>query len=85
MIRVLILAIGLCGAMALTARAADDDPAKKRTPPSKEQKASMKELRKKYDKDGDGKISKDERRAISSEDKAKMKEFRAARKKGTGK
>ena len=84
MIRALTLATGLCCALALAARAADDQ-AKKRTPPTKEQKAAMKELRHKYDKDGDGKLSKDERGAISSEDKAKMKEFRAARKKAKGK
>jgi hypothetical protein len=79
--RALILAFGLCGAMALTAGAADDAQAKKRTPPTKEQKAAMKELRNKYDKDRDGKLSKAERGAISAEDKAKLKEFRASRKK----
>ena len=85
MIRALILSIGLCGAMVLTAGAADDAQGKKRTPPTKEQKASMKELRDKYDKDGDGKLSKEERGAISAEDKAKLKEFRAARKKAKAK
>ena len=85
MIRALTLALGLCGALALMAGAADDDQAKKRTPPTKEQKAAMKELRHKYDKDGDGKLSKDERGAISAEDKAKLKEFRAAHKKAKGK
>ena len=85
MIRILILVFGLCGAMTLTARATDDGQAQKRTPPSKEQKAAMKELRSKYDKDGDGKLSKEERVAISAEDKAKLKEFRGARKKAKGK
>jgi hypothetical protein len=82
MTRALILALALCGATALTAGAVDDSQA---TKPSKEQKASMKELRDKYDKDKDGKLSKEERGAISAEDKAKMKEFRAARKKAKGK
>jgi len=85
MIRALILAVGLCGGMALSAGAADNDQPKKRIPPTKEQKATMKELRDKYDKDGDGKLSKEERGAISAEDKAKLKEFRAARKKAKGK
>ncbi len=85
MIRALILTVGLCGVMALTAGAADTNQAKKRTPPTKEQKASMKELRDKYDQDKNGKLSKAERAAISAEDKAKMKEFRAARKKAKGK
>jgi hypothetical protein len=85
MIRALILAVGLCGAMALTAGAADKSQAKKRTPPTKEQKAAMKELRDKYDMDKDGKLSKEERAAISAEDKSKMKEIRASRKKAKGK
>ena len=85
MIRALILTVGLCGAMAWTAGAADTNQAKKRTPPTKEQKAAMKELRDKYDKDKDGKLSKEERAAISAEDKAKIKEFRATRKKAKGK
>lgn len=37
------------------------------------------------DQDKDGKLSKEERGAISAEDKAKLKEFRAARKKAKGK
>jgi hypothetical protein len=82
MTRALILALGLCGATALTAGPAEVSQAKK---PGKEQKAAMKELREKYDKDKDGKLSKAERGAISSEDKAKLKEFRAARKKAKGK
>jgi L-serine deaminase len=79
--RALILAFGLCGALALTAGAADVAQAKKRSPAKKEQKTEMKELRKKYDTDGDGKLSKEERGAISAEDKAKMKESRSSRKK----
>ena len=85
MIRAWILTVGLCGVIAWTASAADNDQAKKRTRPAKEQKAAMKELRDKYDQDKDGKLSKLERAAITAEDKAKMKEFRAAHKKARGK
>lgn len=81
MTRALILALGLSGAFALAAGAVVDAQAKKRTPAKKEQKTEMKELRKKYDADGDGKLSKAERGAISAEDKAKMKDLRASRKK----
>ena len=82
MTRALILALALCGAVAMTAGAADNSQARK---PNKEQKAAMKELREKYDKNKDGKLSKEERAAISAEDKAKLKEFRAAHKKAKGK
>ena len=82
MTRALILVLGLSGAFALTAGAAIDAQGKKRTPAKKEQKTEMKDLRKKYDTDGDGKLSKAERGAISAEDKAKMKELRGSRKKG---
>jgi len=82
MTRALILAAGLLGVMALAARAADDVKTNK---PAKERKAMLKELRDKYDKDKDGKLSKEERSAFSAEDKAKMREFRAAHKKAKGK
>ncbi len=75
MLRVLILALGLCGALTLTANAADDDKKpepKKRAPMTEEQKALMKEIREKYDKDKDGKLSPDERKAISAEDRERM-------------
>jgi len=75
MLRVLILALGLCGALTLTANAADDDKKvepKKRPPMTEEQKALMKEIREKYDKDKDGKLSPDERKAISAEDRERM-------------
>ena len=39
---------------------------------TEEQKTLMKEIREKYDKDKDGKLSADERKEISAEDKAKM-------------
>ena len=85
MIRAIILAIGLCGVMALTTATANNALPKKRTPLTKEQKTAMKELRDKYDKDGNGKLSKEERAAMSADDKAKMKEFRGGRKKAKSK
>lgn len=69
----LILALALVGSLALTAAAQDKEPAKKG--PTPEQKAARKELMDKYDKDKDGKLSKEEREAMSDEDKAKMKEL----------
>ena len=75
MLRVLILAVGLCGALALTVRAADEDKkpeTRRRAQLTEEQKTLMKEIREKYDKDKDGKLSPEERKAISAEDKAKM-------------
>ena len=71
MLRSIILAVGLCGAMALTASAADKGEGKKRTPLTEEQKATVKELKEKYDKDKDGKLSGEERKAMSTEDKEK--------------
>ena len=84
MIRPLILAVILIGAFAFTAGAGGNIQAKNRARPTKEQKATKKELRDKYDKDKNGKLSKEERAAISAEDKAKLKELRAARKKAKG-
>ena len=75
MLRILILAVGLCGALAFAAGAADGDkkPETRRRPQlTEEQKTLMKEIREKYDKDKDGKLSVEERKAISEEDKAKM-------------
>ena len=86
MTRLLILVGGLIGAMAITAGAADQTQGKNRARPAKEQQAAaMKELREKYDANKDGKLSKQERAAMSAEDKTKMKESRAARKKAKGK
>lgn len=74
MIRAMILALGLCSAVAFTAGAADGDkkPEGRRPPLTEEQKALRKEITEKYDKDKDGKLSPDERKAISAEDKEKM-------------
>ncbi len=65
MLRVLFLTIGLCGAMAFTASAAE----KKQL--TEEQKTLRKEMTEKYDKDKDGKLSGEERKAMSTEDKEK--------------
>ena len=78
MLRSIILAVGLCSAMALTASAADKA---KRAPLTEEQKATKKELIEKYDKDKDGKLSKEERDAMSAEDKAKMEKIQPPAKK----
>ena len=83
MLKTLLLALGLCSAMALTASAADKEGGKKRTPPSAEDRAAMKEIRDKYDKDKDGKLSKEERESMSTEDKAKMEKIHPKAKKKT--
>ena len=74
MLRAMILAAGLASAMVLTARAEDDKkPEKpKRPEQTEEQKALRKEIVAKYDKDKDGKLSPEERKEISAEDKEKM-------------
>jgi hypothetical protein len=74
MVRALLLAIGLSGALALVANAQDEKkPAPAKRPPlTEEQKALRKEITEKYDKDKDGKLSAEERKAISEEDKARM-------------
>ena len=75
MVRALILAVGLSCALALAANAADDEKkpeAPKRPKLTEEQKALRKEITEKYDKDKDGKLSPEERKAISEEDKARM-------------
>ena len=74
MVRALLLAVGLSSALALAANAQDEKKpdAPKRPPLTEEQKALRKEITEKYDKDKDGKLSPDERKAISEEDKAKM-------------
>ncbi len=75
MLRALILAVGFSSALALAANAQDGEkkPAPPKRPPlTEEQKALRKEITEKYDKDKDGKLSPDERKAISEEDRAKM-------------
>lgn len=70
MLRALILAVGLTLTVAVVARAEDEKP--KRPQLTEEQKALRKEITEKYDKDKDGKLSPDERKAISAEDKERM-------------
>jgi len=74
MVRALLLAVGLSGALAFAANAQDEKkPAPPKRPPlTEEQKALRKEITEKYDKDKDGKLSAEERKAISEEDKARM-------------
>jgi len=74
MVRALILAVCLIGGLALAANAQDEKKpdAPKRPPLTEEQKALRKEITQKYDKDKDGKLSAEERKAISEEDKARM-------------
>ena len=74
MLRALILVVGLTSAMALSARAEDEKaPEKTKRPPlTEEQKTLRKEMTSKYDKDKDGKLSPEERKEISAEDKEKM-------------
>ena len=75
MLRALFLTIGLCGVMAFTAGAAE----KKQL--TEEQKTLRKEMTEKYDKDKDGKLSADERKAMSADDKEKWSKSFPARKK----
>jgi hypothetical protein len=74
MLRALLLAVGLISGLALAANAQDEKkPAPPKRPPlTEEQKALRKEIVGKYDKDKDGKLSPDERKSISEEDRAKM-------------
>ena len=74
MVRALLLAVGLSSGLALAANAQDEKKPEppKRPPLTEEQKALRKEITEKYDKDKDGKLSAEERKAISEEDKAKM-------------
>ena len=77
MLRALILAVGLVSCLTLTATADDDDkkPADKgkRGQLTEEQLKVRKEIIAKYDKNKDGKLDAEERKAISAEDKEKLK------------
>jgi len=70
----MILAVGLSSALALTASAQDEKKPERPQRPAltEEQKALRKEIVEKYDKDKDGKLSPEERKSISEEDRAKM-------------
>jgi len=66
MLKVLAISLGVCF-LAGAAMAAD-----KKIDRTPEQKALLKELTEKYDKNKDGKLDADERGAMTAEDKAKL-------------
>ena len=72
MLRTLILAAALCSVLALSANAADKP---KRTPLTEEQKKEKQTLIEKYDKNKDGKLSKEEKDAMTADDKAKLEKI----------
>jgi hypothetical protein len=86
----LLSAVCMATILALTAHAADGDTTSDAAKPKKpemtaEQKAFRKEMVAKYDTNKDGKLSKEERAAMSPEDKAKWeKEFPPKPKKADG-
>jgi hypothetical protein len=74
--RVSLIIAGICLAATLNLRAADapasgDKPAAKGR--TEEQKKLLKEITDKYDTNKDGKLDKDERQKISTEDKERLK------------
>jgi len=71
MLKVFAVTLGLCCAALFSARAADGDTPEKKAP-TEEQIALRKEMLAKYDKNKDGKIDKEERKAVSAEDKDKL-------------
>jgi hypothetical protein len=72
MLKALMIALGVC-TLVLTANAADDAKSKKQPPPmTEEQKAVNNEMLKKYDKNKDGKLDGEERKAMTAEDRDKM-------------
>ena len=77
MLRAMVLIIGLCSALAISANAAEG----KKREQTEEQKALRKEMTEKYDKDKDGKLSADEKSAMSADDKAKWDKAFPPRKK----
>ena len=83
MLRVLVIMVGLCSALTLAARADDE---KKPEPPKRpalteEQKNLRKEMIGKYDKNKDGKLDAEERKAMSADDKEKWAKAFPPRKK----
>jgi len=81
--RAMILALSLCTAAALNVRADDEKKpeAPKRPALTEEQKALRKSMIEKYDTNKDGKLSAEERKAMSAEDKEKMAKAFPPRKK----
>jgi hypothetical protein len=68
--KLLVAAIGLLCATAIMVQAQDNKPPKKELTP--EQQAVMTEMLAKYDANKNGKLDKDERAAMTQEDKDKM-------------
>jgi len=72
MLKVAVLALGLLS-LAVTVKAADGDPPQRKRPVlTEEQKKERKEIVDKYDKNKDGKLDAEERKAMSAEDKEKL-------------
>ena len=71
--KILVAVMGMLCATALVVNAQDATTSKpKKTKLTAEQKALQKEMLEKYDTNKDGKLDKNERAAISKEDKEKM-------------
>jgi hypothetical protein len=72
-LRVLVIIVGLCSALTLAARADDEKKPEKPKRPvlTEEQKNLRKEMIGKYDKNSDGKLSAEEQKGMSAEDKEK--------------
>lgn len=87
MLRVLVILMGLCAALTMTARADDEKKpqAPKRPALTEEQKSLRKEMMGKYDKNKDGRLDAEERKAMSAEDKEKWSKAFPPRKKPEGK
>jgi uncharacterized membrane protein (DUF106 family) len=85
MLKVLSIILGL-SALLITANAADNPKPKRQRPPlTEEQKALRKQMTEKYDKNKDGRLDREERQAMSAEDKEKMsKAFGRGQKKKKG-
>ena len=67
--KLLVPLLGFACALTLTVNAGEG---KEKHKPTAEQRKELKELKDKYDTNKDGKLDKDERAKISSEDKEKM-------------
>ena len=86
MLRVLVLIVGLSSALTLAARADDEKKPEKPKRPAltEEQKNLRKEIIGKYDKNNDGRLNAEERKAMSAEDKEKWAKAFPPRKKAEG-
>ena len=77
----LLLALCMVSALTMTVRADDAPTAPKKPELTAEQKTLLKEMTTKYDTNKDGKLSKEERAAMSADDKAKMEAAGLSKKK----